>query len=158
MCIWGERMTCCSTPSHLDLFHFSYTRIFQASNGPEINTALSLPCNYPGYYAANLPLYVRYCLSHFMLFLHSLCLALCLLNLVSLTHSQRWGLMESQGGAWWWHHRLWAGCLPCPGLRRWPNDKQQQRQPIRALVRTSRREAWGIGVGQGFGQKVDVHI
>lgn len=73
---------------------------------------------------------------------------LSLLNLVSLTHSQRWGLMESRGGAWWWHHRLWGGCLPFPGLRRWPNDKQQQKQPIRALICTmGKARGWSRATG-----------
>lgn len=85
----------------------------------------------------------------FISFFQTFSVYLSLLNLVSLTHSQRWGLMESRGGAWWWHHRLWGGCLPFPGLRRWPNNKQQQKQPIRALICTMEKARGWSGTRGG---------
>lgn len=94
----------------------------------------------------------------FISFFQTFSVYLSLLNLVSLTHSQRWGLMESRGGAWWWHHRLWGGCLPFPGLRRWPNDKQQQKQPIRALICTmGKARGWSRARG-GRGAGVQYEI
>lgn len=66
--------------------------------------------------------------------------------------------MESRGGAWWWHHRLWGGCLPFPGLRRWPNDKQQQKQPIRALICTmGKARGWSRARGErGAGVQYEI--